>query len=127
KAYYSVLVSSARLEVLNSNIDRLSSSLKEIKAYNEQGLVELIDVERLEVTYNNLLTEKENVQRLMTLADAALRCQMGYTESAELTLTDSLPGEVNEESVTMSKADPSARPEYQLLRANPELNFLNLR
>lgn len=127
KAYYSVLVNSARLQVINSNLDRLQGSLNELKAYNEQGLVEVIDVERLEVAYNNLATEKENVERFMALADVALRFQMGYVESAPLILTDSLPEEVNESPVTLSSTDPSARPEYQLLRANHELNYLNLK
>ena len=127
KAYYSVLVNSSRLEVMNSNLTRLSKNLNDLKAYNQQGLVELIDVERLEVTYNNLLTEKENVERLMTLSNVTLRFQMGYPGEQVLELTDKLPDTVNEEPINLSKVDPSARPEFQLLTASYELNVINLR
>jgi outer membrane protein len=127
KAYYGVLVNSARMAVLQSNLDRLQKVLRDTKAFNEQGFVETIDVERLEVTYNNLATEKENVERLMTLSDAALRFQMGYTLPNSFTLTDSLPAEVNEQEISLSKADAASRPEYQLARASHELNYLNLK
>jgi len=127
KAYYTVLVNKERLVLLNSNLDRLKKLLDDTKTYNQQGFVELIDVERLEVTYNNLLTEKERAIRLMTLGDAALRFQMGYTGTAELTLTDVLPESIEEQELSLAKVDPSKRPEYQLLQSTHELNILNLK
>src|SRR6185503_16809274 len=81
KAYYTVLVNNERLGLLNSNINRLKNLLSDTKAYNQQGFVELIDVERLEVTFNNLVSEKEKVERFMTLSEAVLRFQMGYAEN----------------------------------------------
>jgi outer membrane protein TolC len=61
KAYYGVLVNNERLKLLNSNVDRLERTLTEVKAYHQQGFVELIDVERIEVSFNNLQVEKEKV------------------------------------------------------------------
>lgn len=127
KAYYTVLVNKERLKLLNSNVDRLKKLFEDTKAYNEQGFVELIDVERLEVTFNNLLSEKEKIERLMTIADAALRFQMGYTETTTLNLTDSLPESITEQEFIVAKADVTNRPEYQLIKSSQELNVLSLK
>lgn len=127
KSYYSVLVSAARLAVLTSNIDRLSSSMKEIQAMNQQGLVELIDVERLEVAYNNLVTEKQNLEKLLGLSEVTLRFQMGYVSEQPLILTDSLPSDLQEQEINLGKSDYSNRPEFQLLKSTYELQTLNLR
>lgn len=127
KAYYGVLVNTERLELLDANLKRLKKIVDETRAYNKQGFVELIDVERLEVTYNNLTTEREKVERLLQLGDQVLRFQMGYAGTEKLQLTDALPNELKEEPVNLGKIDPSARPEYQLLQSSQRLNELNLK
>lgn len=127
KAYYNVLVNQERIELLEANIIRLKKVLDDTKAYNQQGFVELIDVERLEVTYNNLVVEKEKVDRLLLLGDQLLRFQMGYTTSEKLQLTDVLPEDLKEEAITLGKPDISNRPDYQLLQASQRLNELNLK
>lgn len=127
KAYYNLLVLSKRLELLDANITRFKKTFDEVKAYNQQGLVELIDVERLEVTYNNLISEREKLDRFLVLGDQVLRFQMGYTGNDKLQLTDVLPADFNQEQLTLGKSDPSARPEYQLLQSSQRLNELNLK
>lgn len=127
KAYYTVLVNKERLELLNTNVVRVKKLWDDIKATNLQGFVELIDVERLEVTYNNLLVEKEKIERLLGLGDAVLRFQMGYDGLNTLILTDLLPTEVNEQQINLSKIDVTNRSEYQLLKSSLELNELSLK
>ncbi len=127
KAYYGVLVNQERLELLDANITRLKKLLDDTKAYNQQGFVELIDVERLEVTYNNLTMEREKVERLLSLGDQVLRFQMGYIAGDKLQLSDVLPSDLKDETITLAKVDPSARPEYQLIQASDRLNNLNLK
>jgi outer membrane protein len=127
KAYYTVLVNRERLELLNSNTNRLKKFMEDTRAYNQQGFIEQIDVERIEVTYNNLSSEKEKVQRLMGLAEAALRFQMGYVNPAPIDLTDSLPSSLKDEEMITAKPSPESRPEFQLLKSSQELNQLNLK
>jgi outer membrane protein len=127
KAYYNVLVNQERVELLDANIAQLKKLVNDTKAYNQQGFVELIEVERLEVTYNNLVTEREKIDRLLLLGDQVLRFQMGYTSGDKLQLTDSLPSDLKEETLSISKPDVSARPDYQLLQASQRLNELNLK
>jgi outer membrane protein len=127
KAYYSVLVSRERMTLLDANLARLKKLLDDTRAINEQGLVEQIDVERIEVTYNNLLTEKDKVTRLLQLGEAVLRFQMGYDAASPLTLTETLPADIQESEISAAGADPMNRPEYRLLKSTEELGVLALK
>jgi outer membrane protein len=127
KAYYTVLVNKERLGLLNANITRFKKLFDDTKEYNKQGFVELIDVERLEVTYNNLLVEKEKVERLLTLGDAVLKFQMGYTGKDALELSDALPSQFTDETLDASKIEATNRPEYKLLQSAQTLNELSLK
>lgn len=128
KAYYGVLVNRERLQLLNANVDKLSKNLNEVKAYNQQGFVELIDVERLEVAYNNLLVEKDKVTQLLKLGENMLKFQMGYKINDEITLTDSLnlSEDLNKELSSLN-ASFSNRSDVQLLNAQQNLYNIDVK
>jgi outer membrane protein TolC len=128
KAYYNVIINRDRIKLLQANIDRLKKIYDDTKAFNQQGFVELIDVERLEVQYNNLKTEKEKTDRLIELSEAMLKFQMGYKLTDQITLTDSLS--INTDDVaelSASKVDVTKRPDYQLLQSQQILNNLDIK
>jgi len=122
KAYYGVLVNKERAKLIDANIVKLDKSLSDLKAYNKQGLVELIDVERLEVASNNLANEKEKVTQFIKAGEYLLKFQMGYKIYDEITLTDSLNvssdlnQELNSINIVISK-----RNDYLLLTAQQKL------
>lgn len=122
KAYYTVLVNNDRFKLLEANIVRLKKILDDTKAMNQQGFVELIDVERLEVQYNNLLTEKDKTVKLIGISETLLKFQMGYSLSDPINLSDNL--DVNSDSfqeLGTGKIDITQRPDYQLLQAQQTL------
>ncbi len=90
KAYYGILVNEKRLSILQANVSRLDTLLKESKALNAQGFVEKIDVQRLEVQANNLKTELENVYRLQELSYSLLKFQMGYPMETPIRVSETL-------------------------------------
>ncbi|MCE3258962.1 MAG: outer rane efflux protein [Bacteroidetes bacterium] len=128
KAYYGVLVNRERLKLLDINGEKLNKSLSDLKAYNAQGLVEMIDVERVEVASNNLEIEKEKVKELLNVGENLLKFQMGYKMSDPVILTDSLNlgAELNQELPTQN-ADISKRSDYQLLKAQQNLLDLDVK
>jgi len=128
KAYYGVLVNNERLKLLNANVEKLSKSLSEVKAYNQQGFVELIDVERLEVAYNNLLVEKDKVSQLLKLGENMLKFQMGYKITDEIVLADSLnlSEDLNKE-LSSSNVAYSNRTDIQLLNAQQSLYNIDVK
>lgn len=128
KAYYSVLVSRERMELLNQNLNRLDTLLKQTQVMFDNGVAEKLDVDRLRVTFNNLKVEKQKTERLLVLGEELLKFQMGMNQKEQLVLTDSL----SEVQVDMGKTDRngfnySNRIEYSVLETQRDLATLNMR
>ena len=129
KAYYSVLVNRERMKLFDSNINRVDSLLITTRALNENGFAESIDVDRIQVTLNNLKTEKSKFERLQQLSIELLKFQMNYPlgESIEVV------GELNEETIDvdldgyLADWDYKSRPDYQVLETNWKLQNLNIK
>ena len=125
RAYYAVLIANDRMKLLDANIIRLKKTLDDMKSMNQQGFVEQIDVERIEVNYNLLVNEREKVARLVDLSKSALKFQMGYKISDPIELTDNLSAITESpEEISLSKIDISKRPDFQLL--NTQQTMLDL-
>ena len=127
KAYYAVLVNRERVKLFDINLEKLSKLLNDTKALNKQGFVEQIDVERLEVTYNNLMTEKQKIENLISLSENVLKFQMGYSGNDNLNLTDSLNVDEKAENINVSKIELTKRAEYQLLETQQNLYTINVK
>ena len=131
KAYYSVLVSNAQLQLLDANISRLKKSLNDTEALFKNGFVEKIDVDRLRVLNNNLETERENVIGLLALNVNLLKFQMGMPIQIPLTLSDTIDSlQGLEQTALTSDVDTNAyqtRIEYSLLETQKRVNQFDLR
>lgn len=121
KAYYTALVNQERKALLTANVARIKKIMDDTKAMYDNGFVEKIDLDRITVTYNNVVTEVANVQRLLDLSLVLLKYQMGMDQSATLILTDKLA------DVSFKPAEPtngrynySNRIEYQIMERNLE-------
>lgn len=128
KAYYSVLVNAERLKLLDANVERLNKTLSDFKAINKQGLMEQIEVERVEVLTNNLTMEKQKVQEFLKAGTYLLKFQMGYKIYDDITLTDSLNlTEELKQELNVNVADVTKRTDYQLLVAQEKLSAADVR
>ena len=128
KAYYSVLVSRERLALLDRNLIRLENQLREISEIYKQGFAEKIDVDRLQVAYNNLKVEKEKATRLVALGVDLLKFQMGMNLSQPLDITDKLESAlVDAEMVANSNFDYGRRIEYSILETQRDLAKLDIK
>ncbi|MBK7816081.1 MAG: TolC family protein [Sphingobacteriaceae bacterium] len=129
KAYYTALVSKERLKLLQANVDRLKKLVEDTKSLNTNGFVEKIDVTRVTVAYNNLLSEKEKIERLVGLTESVLKFQMGMEIKSQINLTDSLHLDnipVFDIS-TSSELNYKNRIEYSLLESQQRLNELDVK
>jgi len=128
KAYYAVLINKERLTLFNSNIGRVDSLLRNTKALYENGFAEKIDADRIQVTYNNILVERDKFVNLNELSLVLLKFQMGYPIEQPLQIT----GDIQEIEVPSSETfvdggDYKLRPDYQVLEANRRLQELNIK
>jgi outer membrane protein len=131
KAYYGLLVNRERLKILDLNIERVKTLKENATALNQNGFVEKIDVDRLEVSYNNLVTEKEKTTRLVELSETLLKFQMGYDFNQPITLTDNLNKGAAADDVQglvlNEKPDITKRPEILVMQSQQRLNELDLK
>ena len=131
KAYYGVLVNKERLKILDLNLERVKILKDNTTALNQNGFVEKIDVDRLEVAYNNLVTEKEKTARLVELTETVLKFQMGYDFSQPITLTDNLDkgaaADDVQNLVLNDKPDVTKRPELLIIQSQQKLNEYDLK
>ena len=129
KAYYSILVNEERMKLLNLNIGRLDSLLRDTRALNGQGFVEKIDVQRLEVQRNNLKIETQNVERLQDLSYYLLKFQMGKKVNEVVVLTDKLADINVNELLPENEIDLkyTNRIEYSILQTQDRLAQLDLK
>lgn len=128
KAYYTALVSKERLKLLQANVDRLKKLVEDTKSLNTNGFVEKIDVTRVTVAYNNLLSEKEKMERLVGLMESVLKFQMGMEIKSQINLTDSLYlDNIPVFDISSSEFNYKNRIEYSLLESQQKLNELDVK
>lgn len=128
KAYYQVLVSNEQIKLLDANISQLKQQLDQTTQQNKQGFVEKIDVDRLTVQYNNLVTNRENTVRSLVLNYQLLKFQMGMPIQEEVVLTDNLESVNLDKQLAQNSIDTTFyhnRVEYNLLETNLKLNELD--
>lgn len=129
KGFYLVLINEQRMKLLDANIARIDTSLKQLKEVNKSGFAEGLDVNRLEVTSNNLKTDRLNVQNQLIITYALLKYQMSYPVNQELKLSgtlDELVARLNTGSNPSTGAfDYNTRIEYSLLKTQKKLEELN--
>ena len=131
KAYYGVLINRERIKILQINIDRVKILKDNATALYTNGFAEKIDADRLEVNYNNLVTEKEKTLRLVEVSELMLKFQMGYDLKKPIELSDNLDKIATGEELTSlgstDKIDVSGRPEFMVLQSQQKLNELDLK
>lgn len=127
KAYYSVLLNEERMKLIETNVTRLKKLVDDTKALNDNGIVEKIDFDRVMVAYNNLLTEKEKIQKMMSLGNSLLKFQIGMDQTATLTLTDRLADVKFAPEISAEKFDYGKRVEYSLMQTQQSIARLQLR
>jgi outer membrane protein TolC len=84
KAFLNVLVADRTLEILQRNIENLRSNLAEAEASYQEGFVERLDVDRIQLSLQTLETEFEAARGNAWLAKNLLKFQMHYPINDDL-------------------------------------------
>jgi outer membrane protein len=130
KAYYGVLVNEKQLSYIDGNLTRLDSSFAEAKAKLQSGLARQIEVDRIEVSYNNLKEERGRILRIVQLGKALLKFQMNLPIDTTIVLTDDLDENILNSTLQISgktKINYSNRIEYSIIQTQALLNKIDTR
>ena len=128
-AYLPALLIEENIKILDKNIENLTKLLSETRALFQEGFVEQLDVDRLELSLANLKTERESISRQKDVALNALKFALGYPMDQTIAVTEELTdlSPTVADSDLTSAVNYTARPEYSLVSMGEQLNGLNVR
>jgi len=90
KNYYSVFVSQQQISLLEDNLKKTQQVLDILKLQRDNGVIQPVDYDRTEVSYNSNKSQLTLAKNNVTLALNRLKYQMGLNQDQELFLKDSL-------------------------------------
>jgi outer membrane protein len=129
KAYYGVLINKERITLFDANIARVDTTLRNTKALHQNGFAESIDVDRIQVTYNNLVAERDKFLKMNVLGQQLLKFQMNYPLDQPINIVGSIQDVKVDTDLSHYEEgwDYKIRPDYQVLVAQHRMQELNVK
>jgi len=127
KIYYQLVVGRQQLTSVDANIERFQKLLNDTKEIYKNGFAEKLDVDKVSVQLNNLMTEKTKIQNQLDAGNAGLKFLMNMPQKEKLVLTDSLSEEMLKSNLLDQSYNYTDRKEFQLLEAGIKLNKYNVK
>lgn len=128
KSYYNALFAKSTRDIVAKNIENLESLLFQTRQLFKNGLVEEIDVNRLELSLSNLQTQVSTLDNQAALTEVVLKFQMGYPLDEPIVLTESLENFLDSEAILFPEnADFAARKEMKLMDLRLAVNEANVK
>ena len=90
KIYYAALLTEANINMLNNTLITLEKTLKDNRAYYQNGLSEKIDLNRLELSYSNTQIQRDKILDQYAISIMVLKMQLGLSVKDSIILTDNL-------------------------------------
>lgn len=129
KAYTAVLIAMENKKVIAKNVENLSKSLKEVEALYSNGFAESLDVDRLQLSYDNLLTEMERVDQMIDVSKNILKFQMNFPSQLDINVTEDINTILSKMdqniNLNLANLDYNQREEYGLITLGQSLNDLD--
>ncbi|MBV6473841.1 MAG: hypothetical protein JPMHGGIA_02136 [Saprospiraceae bacterium] len=131
QAYLAVLLLQENRRIVAKNLENLRRMKLETGALFQSGFAERLDVDRLDLTVQQLETQADQLVKLEEVSLQMLKFQMNYPTGKSLTLTDRLEILLNKSYLEVM--DPTftlqleARPEHAVLSKSIELAQVNIK
>ncbi|MGG9971129.1 TolC family protein [Ferruginibacter sp. SUN002] len=127
KIYYQLAVGKQQLASIDDNIATFNKLMSDTREIYKNGFVEKLDVDKVQVSLNNLTSEREKVQNALDAGNAALKFLINMPQKEILVLTDS----VTEDEIKADLLDTAYkyedRKEIQALGFAAKLNEFNVK
>lgn len=128
RAYYTILIAEKRKHYLDESIKRLEKLKQDQEKLFQNGFAEKLDIDKTQVTLNNLMTTSNQIERLTEIGYASLKFVLALDQKDTLTLTDVLSEDlVKKGLLEMSNFNYNDRKEIQLLNVVRDLQGLDLK
>ncbi len=128
KAYYDVLLTGKRIEVLVADTQRLARSLKDARSQYNAGMADKTDYKRATISLNNSKAALAAEQQSLKAKYVFLKEAMGYDDPEKITVIgDTLQLQRQIIVDTSFGVNYENRIEYQLLKTQQKLQTANLK
>ena len=128
RSYYGVLIAEKRQGYIIEGLERLEKLHADQEKLYKNGFAEKLDIDKTQVSLNNLRTTKTQLDNLIYIGYASLKYALGLTQKDTLSLTDTLSSEsVKRDLLDGSSFKYEDRNEIQLLNTVEELQKLDLK
>ncbi len=129
RAFYSVLLVQEQIGELETNIESVKNLLDETRALYDEGFAELLDVRRLQLNYNTLKSQRDQIMGMDTITENLLKFQMAWPADEPIEITGDLEEMAGEWMLRKPSVDfqYTDRPDYRVLQVNEELADINIR
>jgi len=127
KIYFQLVVAKQQMSSLTANIDRAEKLLNDTREIYNNGFAERLDVDKVNVQLNNLITEKLKLENQIASGNAGLKLLMNMPQSDTLNLTDTLTDENIKDGLLDEAYDYKNRKEFQMFEAAKKLGNFNVR
>jgi outer membrane protein TolC len=127
KVYYQLVVGKSQLASLDANIFRFEKLLHDTREIYKNGFAEKLDVDKVTVQLNNIKTEKEKIENMLSAGNSGLKFLMGMPQKDPLVLTDTLSESELKSNLLEESYEYKNRKEFQLLSVAEKLGGYNIR
>lgn len=129
RAYYLVLAASENKRILEENMLSAQKILSETKALYNEGLIEVLDVDQLNLTVANLQANIDHASTSLRTAELLLNFNLGLTPNDEVKTKDRLEQFMNLNSLATADgvANVKGHIDYLSIENKERLDFLNWR
>ncbi len=117
--YYGVLILEENAKILDTTYSVMSKMVEEARIAFEQGMLEDIDVDQLELNKSNLEASLTNTRSQLNIAYNFLKFIIGLKEEQQLELVDNLPfflSQVDQQALINQAFDYQYNIDYRLLQ-----------
>lgn len=104
--YYQLVVTRAKMGVLDANIERVTQLEEILTSQLENGLVKKIDLDRVKVNKTNLIAQKIELENAVTQMANLLKYYMGMPISEQITVPETALSEMENFGGAISKDQP---------------------
>lgn len=126
-SYYQALSYKEHLKLLSENEKKLSNLLIVQKLLLEKGVISKVNYTRVQVNYNNVISQKKIAEMNYYLSLTKLKNAMGYSVEKEINIVDSINYTPDIQMPDDSKLSINNRPDYQILEKNLVLQEIDLK
>ncbi len=127
KIYYQLVVGKKQIESLDANIERYQKLLHDTREIYKNGFAEKLDIDKVEVQLNNLVTEKMKAENQIAAGNAGLKFLLSMPQQDQLILTDTLNDEELKSDILDAAYNYNDRKELQAMNLFVKLDEFNIK